>query len=182
MLYIKNTKNHYGLVTISFHWILAFLIIFMICLGLYMADLPISEKKLRLYGLHKEFGVLILMLVLARLFWRISNIMPSLAELPAWERISARLVHWLFYIILICLPLSGWLLSSAAGVSVSFFGLFTLPDLIGADKAHREFFDTVHQALAFTLIGLICLHVAAALKHFIIDKDTILQRMLSPLD
>lgn len=176
----KNTSKRFGLVSICLHWIMALIIIGMIILGLYMTDMPISVQKLTFYGWHKEFGILILMLIILRLTWRLSNVMPTLADLPSWEKNSARLVHWIFYLFLFLMPLTGWLLTSSAGLPVSFFGLFTLPNLVSVSEANRHVFTTMHQWIAYTLIGVICLHVGAALKHFFIDKDTILQRMIKP--
>lgn len=175
---IKNTETNYGLIAILFHWIMAILIIGMLALGLYMSDLPRSLEKLKLYGWHKETGLLILFLVILRLMWRIINITPRL-DMPLWEKIAARVVHWAFYGFMIAMPITGWLLTSAAGLAPSFFGLFVMPTLIAPDKDLMQLFAEIHEWLAFSLIALIVLHVLAALKHFFIDKDNILQRMLS---
>ena len=176
----RNTHNHFGLITILLHWIMAVLIIGMLCLGLYMTNLPISAEKLEFYGYHKECGVLVLMLVSIRFIWRLSNILPSLANLPWWERIAARSAHWAFYVFMFMMPVTGLLMTSAAGVPVSFFGLFVLPNLISPNTANRILFLQIHQWTAYLLITTICVHIAAALKHHFIDKDDILKRMISP--
>jgi cytochrome b561 len=177
---IKNTEHRFGLIAILLHWIMAIIIIGMLILGLYMADLPISAEKLKYYGWHKEFGILVLMLAIVRLTWRLSNVTPSLLNLQTWERLLARAAHYAFYFFMFALPISGWLLTSAANVPPSFFGLFTLPSLVSASETQRLFFTEIHEWLAFALIGTFCLHVAGALKHFIIDRDDTLQRMLKP--
>lgn len=174
----KNTENRYGIIAYSFHWIMALIIIGMLTVGLYMKSLPIGAQKLKLYGLHKEFGILVLMLVTARLLWRWSHIVPSLAQLPLWERLAARSVHGLLYFFMFAMPLTGWLVTSAAGLPISFFGIFVVPTLVPANQEQLHLFATIHEVLAFSLIAVICLHVGAALKHLIIDKDDIFQRML----
>lgn len=179
MTQFKNTFDRYGLVAILFHWVMAIIVITMVCLGLYMTSLPSGPEQSKLIGWHKGLGVIILGLILLRLLWRLINITPMLPnQMPSWEKWAARIVHWSFYIILVIMPISGWIMSSAAGYPVSFFGLFTLPNLVQPDENLAHIMVTVHNTLAFTLIGLIILHVAAALKHYLIDKDDVFQRML----
>src|SRR5438309_4120481 len=127
---IKNTHNQYGIISIILHWLMAFLIIGMLCAGLIMINLPVSSLKVKIYGIHKEFGLLILMLAIVRLTWRLGNITPGLLGLPTWERISARLVHGALYVFMFLQPITGWFMSMSAGIPVSFFGLFTLPNFI----------------------------------------------------
>lgn len=175
---LKNTKNRYGSVAIFFHWVMAFLIIGLLALGIYMVQMPISLQKLKYYGWHKEFGMLALMLVIVRLTWRLRNINPSLKTLPKLEEIAARIVHWAFYFFMFLLPISGWLITSAAGLPVSFFGLFVIPNIIAPNESQLLLFAFIHQWLGYALIALICLHVSAALKHYFINKDDIMQRIL----
>lgn len=176
MFKLKNTDYAFGLIAILFHWIMAILIIALLILGLYMTTLPIGLLKLKLYGWHKEWGVLALMLVGARILWRMINTTPALA-IPRWEVIAARATHFSFYFLMIALPLTGWMLSSAAGLPVSFFGLFILPDLVSADETLRITLQFAHLWLAYIMIAFICLHTGAALKHHFINKDDILRRM-----
>lgn len=175
---IKNSENRYGLVTILLHWLIATLIIGMVALGLYMVNLPVSLQKLKLYGWHKEFGILILMLAVIRITWRFFNRTPNLPSyLLPWKKLAARCVHYAFYGFMFAMPLSGWAMSSAAGLSVSFFGLFVLPDLVASDKALRVLFVEIHTWLAYGLIATIILHVGAVVEHFILYKDNILRKM-----
>ncbi|MCL9685707.1 cytochrome b [Legionella maioricensis] len=175
---IKNSKTRFGIVAISLHWIVAILIIGLLAEGLYMVDLPINLQKLKLYGWHKEFGLSVLFLAIFRIIWRLGNQMPEL-ELPWLEKLAARSMHWAFYIFMFAMPITGWLITSAAGLPASFFGLFTLPNLVAADEHNRLLFQWVHEWLGYALIAAIALHTAAALKHHFINKDDILRRMLS---
>lgn len=178
-MHVKNTHTEYGYIAILLHWIMAALIIALLILGLYMTNLPIGLQKLKLYGWHKELGVLALGLVIIRILWRYSNITPSLTPLlPLWEAIAARCTHWIFYLLMIALPITGWIMSSAAGLPVSFFGLFVLPDIVSANEEYRILFQQIHQWLGYAIIAFICLHVAAACKHHFINKDDIMRRML----
>lgn len=177
---LRNTQSRFGLVAIVLHWLMALIMIGLVIVGLSMTGLPISAQKLKLYRWHKEFGLLILMLAIVRLTWRLRNITPTLAHLPRWENMAARTVHGLFYFFMFALPLSGWLLTSAAGLPPSFFGFFVLPPLVAPNDAERIVYTVIHHWLAYALIATFFLHVAAALKHLIIDRDKIMQRMLTP--
>lgn len=180
---LRNTVNRYGLIAIFFHWAIAVLIIGMLALGLYMVDLPISLSKLKLYGWHKEFGILILLLAILRFSWRLSSQIPLLPGHMGWlQKVAANLAHYAFYFFMFAMPLTGWLMSSAAGVSVSFFGLFTLPDLVSADKDLTALLANIHGWMAWVLIAVIVLHVSAALSHHFYYKDDILRRMLPWLE
>ena len=174
---LKNSKTQFGLIAILFHWAMAILIIALLALGLYMVRLPFNLSKLKFYGWHKEYGMLVLMLVFLRSIWRASNIIPTLS-LPWWEVYAARSVHYLFYGFMFAIPLTGWLMTSASGLPVSFFGWFVFPDLISAHPEYIHLFEKIHKWLGYGLIATIVLHTAAALKHHFIDKDDILRRML----
>lgn len=174
---IKNSATHFGIVTIVFHWVIALLIIGLLALGLYMVNMSgWSAQKLKFYGWHKEYGLLVLFLAVLRIIWRLANDNPELA-LPWLEKIAARSMHWAFYIFMFAMPITGWLITSAAGLPASFFGLFTLPNLVAPDESNRILFEWIHQWLGYALIAAICLHVAAALKHHFINKDDILRRI-----
>jgi cytochrome b561 len=174
---IKNSRTRFGIVAILLHWLIAVLIIGLLALGLYMVPMPFGLEKLKFYGWHKEYGLLVLFLVIFRLIWRVNNINPEL-DLPWLEKIAARSMHWAFYIFMFAMPISGWLIASAAGLPASFFGLFTLPNLVAPDAQKMILFEWVHQWLGYALIAAICMHSAAALKHHFINKDDILRRML----
>lgn len=174
---IKNTDEQFGIVAKIFHWLMAMIIIGLLALGIYMVDLPISLTKLKLYGWHKEYGLLILFLVMARIIWRLLNSNPRLS-LPLLEKLAARAVHWAFYFFMFAMPITGWLITSAAGLPASFFGLFVLPNLVSPNEELRLLFEEIHKWLGYGLIAVIILHISAALKHHFINKDDILKRMM----
>jgi cytochrome b561 len=99
--------------------------------------------------------------------------------MPRWERLVARGTHAAIYVLLLVLPVSGWIMSSASGVPVVYFGVWQLPDLVAKDKALADALKLVHYGLNKTLLMLVVLHVAAALKHHFVDRDSVLRRMLS---
>ena len=176
----KNTENRFGLITILLHWTMAIMMMGLVALGLIMVRMSISVTKLQFYGWHKEWGMLALMFVIVRLTWRLRSINPSLDAIPQWEELAARAVHWAFYFFMFALPITGWLITSSADLPVSFFGLFTFPNLISGNEANRILFSTIHEWLGYTLIATFCMHTGAALKHHFINKDNIMRRMLWP--
>lgn len=175
---LKNNNSHFGIVAIGLHWLMAILIIALLCIGLYMTTLAATPQKFALYGYHKEFGILVLALAAFRLIWRIRNQIPSL-DLPKWQVMAAYLAHYALYFFMFAMPLSGWFMSSAAGHPPSFFGLFTLPNLVNPNKDLSHWFALAHTWLAYMLIATIGIHTLAALKHHFIDKDNILRRIIS---
>lgn len=176
---IKNSENRYGAMAIVLHWVMAILMIGLLAEGLYMVRLSVSLQKLQLFGWHKEYGMLVLILVCLRLGWRFMNCVPALPNtIPHWQKIAARAAHWAFYVFMIAMPITGWLITSAAGLPVSFFGWIVFPDLIAPNENLRILFSELHEWLGYALIAVICLHTGAALKHHFIDKDNVLKGML----
>ncbi|HWI10935.1 MAG TPA: cytochrome b [Burkholderiaceae bacterium] len=181
-----NTKadaNAYGAVAIGLHWLLALAILGSLSVGFYMADLPFSPLRLRLFNWHKWAGITILALSAARLLWRLAHAPPALpadvlAAMPGWQRGAHRATHALLYLLFFAVPLSGWAYTSAAGFPIVWFGVLPLPDWVAVDK---ELADAVlkplHHLLAFTLAALVALHVAATLKHQFVDRDALFWRM-----
>jgi cytochrome b561 len=161
------------------HWIIAALIVTQFTLGWMAGDLPLGAHKLALLTRHKSFGMTILMLAVIRIIWRWLNPPPELpAGMSALERTLARATHVAFYVLLFAMPITGWLMSSAKNYSVSWFGLFTWPDLIAKNSAAFEALKTTHHGLSKALLAIAILHVLAALKHHFWDKDDVLSRML----
>lgn len=158
---------------------MALIVMGMVLLGFYMHGLEFSPFKLSLYDWHKSFGTLVLFLVAARLIWRFSGKVPQgLKTHKAWEKALAHLAHYGLYILMLLLPLSGWLMSSSGDFSHSFFGLFEMPDLTGKDRETFRFMRQSHEILVYTLLAVLGLHIAGAAKHHVIDKDITLKRML----
>jgi len=172
-----TTPDRYTRTAIVLHWLLALMIVGSFGVGLYMADLPFSPSRLKLYNWHKWAGVTILALSAARLLWRLSHRPPADLPMPAWQQRAAHAVHLLLYGLFFAVPLAGWAYSSAAGFPVVWFGVLPLPDFVPVDRALAEAIKPLHKLLAFALAGTVLLHVAAALKHHFIDRDGTLQRL-----
>lgn len=175
----KNTQERYGAVAKVFHWTIAAAIVFMLGLGLYMEDLEPGPLMFRLYFVHKSTGALILFAMLARLAWKKMNVRP--APLPGHsraERLAASAVHIFLYAAAFVMPVSGWVMSSAKGFSVSVFGWFTLPAVTGKNEGLAKAAAEIHEIAAWLLIAAVVLHVAGAVKHHVIDRDDTLRRML----
>ena len=172
-------NTHYTATAKLLHWLIALMIFGMLAFGFYMTGLDLSPTKLELYSWHKWAGVTVFMLVLVRLAWRIGHKPPALpAHMPAIERLAAHAGHHLLYVLMLAIPLSGWLMSSAKGFQTVWFGVLPLPDLLTKDKALGNLLETVHVVLNYTLIAVLLGHVGAALKHHFIDRDDVLTRML----
>jgi cytochrome b561 len=184
---LASSETRYGTVAVTLHWLIAIGIIGMLILGKYMADLPNSDpSKFDLIQLHKSFGISILGLSGLRLLWRLVNKVPPLpAHMPAWERYAAHASHVLLYVLIIGIPITGWMMVSASplGIPTIYFGQFEIPHLPGlqgfADQhaAEQQLRDT-HELLGDVMIGLLVIHVGAALKHHLWDRDDVLLRML----
>lgn len=181
MAQLRNTRQRYGAVAVMLHWLMAIVLVTLIVLGLYMARLPdvgFDTKKIGLILYHKELGIAALALAALRLAWRASNALPELvANLPDWQKVIARFVHLCFYALMFALPITGWLMSSATGIPVSFFGLFDLPDLVSYDERLFRTLIDVHKWLGYALTLLILIHAAAAARHHLVLKDDTLKRM-----
>lgn len=170
---------HYTATAKALHWVIAVLIFGMLGLGFYMTGLELSPTKLQLFSWHKWAGVTVFVLVLVRLAWRVGHKPPALPpHMSPIERFAAHAGHLVLYVLMLAIPLSGWLMSSAKGFQTVWFGVLPLPDLVGKDKALGDLLQTVHLALNFVLIAVLLGHVGAALKHHYLDKDDVLIRML----
>jgi len=179
----SQTPTRYHNVAIALHWILAIALVLMFTVGTYMADLPFSPQRLKLYSWHKWAGVTILVLSVLRLTWRLTHTPPDLpptisAQMPAWQMKAYHATHRAMYVLFFVVPLVGWAYTSAAGFPVVLFGVLPLPDFVSADKELAKLIQPWHQITATALAGLVVLHVAAALKHHWVDRDGLLQRMM----
>ncbi|HCM84003.1 MAG TPA: cytochrome b [Alphaproteobacteria bacterium] len=174
----NDTPYSYGNVSKILHWLVALFVIGNLIGGLVMEDLP-PELRGMIMPVHKSVGIAVLVLMFVRSGWRAFQGFPKLPHaIPARERQLARLGHLAFYPLLILMPLSGWMLSSAADRTTSFFGLFDLPRMIAPDLALREFFGAAHSVLAWGLVALVTVHIAAALYHHYIQGHKLIRRML----
>lgn len=176
---IRNTEQHWGLLAQGLHWLIAVLVVVMAGLGWYMTTLDISPTMFELYALHKSIGVTVLALVILRLLWRAANPTPSLpAHMKPVERRLAHATHGLLYLILIAMPISGYVINSAADFPLTVFGLFTIPNLIAENESVQAIAGAVHGTLIWVLVAVLLLHVAGALKHHFVDRDDVLRRMI----
>jgi len=175
---IHSPIQRYSTVAIAFHWLLALAIFGAFGVGLYMADLPFSPFRLKLYNWHKWAGVTILALSALRLLWRLTRRPPADLPMPAWQARAAHLTHGLLYLLFFAVPLAGWAYSSAAGFPIVWFGVLPLPDFVPVDKALAENLKLAHKLFAYGLALLVLTHIAAALKHHLLDRDGLLLRML----
>ena len=176
---IKNTTESYGIVHKAFHWLMGLVIIGLIIAGLIMVRMDAAPLKFEIYGIHKATGIIILALFALRLLWKWFNPKPApLDSHEAWEKLLARTIHIALYVLMAAMPLSGWLMSSAAGFPVDLYGLLTLPDLLDKNEDLATLFNQTHEIMGYALIAVIALHVAGAVKHHVIDKDSTLRRML----
>ena len=162
---------------IALHWLMALLIVCNFCLGLYMSDLPLSPQRIHYFNYHKWAGVTILLLAALRLLWRLTHKPPPPLPSPRWQHLAAEVVHWGIYILFFAVPLAGWAYSSAAGFSISWFGVLPLPDFVPKDRALAGQLKELHETLAWVLCGFVAVHLAGALKHAIVDRDGLLLRM-----
>lgn len=179
MLKIKNTSEAYGLVSIMTHWLLALLMIFMLGLGWYITTINYYHPNYHfLFDLHRSLGVITFVVAFFHLVWFITNKLPRHDHLNQFEQYASKIMHWCLIIMTLLIPMSGYLLSTSAGDAVSVFGLFTIPALWQQGHPYEELTGKIHAILGYTTMGLVGLHVAAALKHAIINHDGILGRML----
>ena len=177
-------QQRYTAVAIALHWIIAFSIIGLIAVGWLMEEMDPGPDYFAIVQLHKSFGITILLLSVARIIWRLMNPPPPEPPMPGWQKFAASAVHVLFYVLIIAMPLTGWIMASASSdAPTRYFGLvdIRLPGIPALDLATREGleegFEQVHGNLAWVIIGLLVLHVAGALKHQFVDKDGLLARM-----
>ena len=171
-------RRYYSWPAVALHWMAALLIIGGFALGLSMVDLPFSPQRIKYYSWHKWIGITVWLLAVLRLTWRLLSPPPLLLPMPAWQRRAAVATHHLLYALMLLIPISGWLYSSAAGVSVVYLGVLPLPDLVEANKPLAAQLKLVHKTLNVTLLLLVLMHIAAALKHHLFDRDATLARMI----
>jgi cytochrome b561 len=183
---LANSRRGYGAVAIALHWLLAVLLCVLMALGWFMVALPdagFDTRKVMLILYHKEIGLAAFVGGLARLAWRLANPLPSLPAGTGYgQEVAARFVHLAFYGLMVALPVSGWLMSSAAAIPVSWFGYFDLPDVVAPNEALFRRLIDVHRWLGWALAALLCLHAGAALVHHFVLRDDTLRKMLAPPD
>ncbi len=170
----------YGTPAIALHWLIAALMIAGFALGWFMTDIPgFTPAKLRYYSWHKWIGCTVLALAIVRIAWRSGHAPPPLPDTSArWQHAAAEFAHRALYVLMLVIPVSGYLYSSSANVPVVFLRIVPLPRLIAPDPVLKPVLREIHIVLNYVLLVLVATHVLAALKHHFIDRDGLLHRML----
>ncbi len=172
----------YTRVAMALHWLLGAALVAMFGLGIYMADLPFSPTRLKLYNWHKWAGITVLVLSALRLAWRLTHRPPALPPamanaMPRWQHLAHHATHHGLYGLFFAVPLLGWAYSSSAGFPIVVFGVWPLPDWVPVNPELADALKPLHKFSALALAALVVLHVAAALKHQWVDRDGLIGRM-----
>jgi cytochrome b561 len=187
---LRNTALRYGSVAMTFHWLIALLVLANIALGLWFGEFMAHQDPVRfgVIQIHKSIGLTVLVLSVLRLGWRLINPVPPLPRgMSPVLRFVAHVSHFGLYVLIIVIPLTGWLVVSASplGNGSLYFGLFTWPNLpffagMTRETLHpwHELFGTTHVLLAWSAIVLLPIHVGAALYHQFLRRDDVFRRMI----
>jgi cytochrome b561 len=177
---LKNTADRWGPVSQAFHWLIVLLILGMAIVGLTMVELPKTPKYFWVYTAHKSTGITVLVLVVARLAWRLYAGKPQpVPGTPTWQKQIAEVTHWMLYGLILAMPLSGWLYDSASGLRpFRWFGLFDMPKLSPPNESLRDASLAVHEWGFWLLVALVVAHAGAAFYHHFFQRDATLTRML----
>ncbi|MGY6632106.1 MAG: cytochrome b [Wenzhouxiangella sp.] len=176
---LTNTASRYGLISQFFHWAVVALLLFQYTWAWRIDNAEGFRLRLELVTQHKTIGMVVLGLAILRLVWRLFNRPPPMpAAMRGWERLAALAGHWLLYLLIFAVPLTGWLYSSAAGLGDLWWGPVNFPSLVGDSERLEEIFERLHQACAISLGVMTGVHVLAALRHQFWIKDGLMKRML----
>jgi cytochrome b561 len=176
---LRNSQGEYGVLSKLLHWVVFLLVAFQVWVGFFTEGMA-KPVRHGLMGVHKSFGLLLLVLILLFIIWTLCNPHPKWSNrMPAWERALAKLSHTLLYLSVLFMSLTGWGMSTAAGKIPSFFGWFkaAMPGVVQT-RAVTMWFHSAHGIAAWVLVTLVAIHILAALKHQFLDKDHLLRRML----
>jgi len=175
---LRTTPDRYTRTAVLLHWLLAVLIVVMVVLGFYMTEIPRNTPERAFYfNLHKSLGLLVFMLVLVRIVWRITHPVPELpSSIPLWQRRASAISHGLLYVCMVLQPATGYIASSFSKYGIRFFGI-PLPNWGWEDPGLRSIFVAAHETIVLVFITLIAIHVLAALKHALVDRNEVMQRM-----
>lgn len=177
---MRNTPQAWGTIAIALHWLMALVILGLFGLGFYMVDLTYYDPLYKtLPEIHKGIGILLALVLVLRIAWRLTNPRPApIAGTTPLEERAAGLVHHLFYLLIVVIMLTGYLISTADGKPIDVFGLFSVSATVTGIPQQEDRAGLVHEYLAYGLIALVVLHAAAALKHHFVNRDDTLRRML----
>lgn len=171
------SATHYTRTAVALHWSIAGLVFAAVFMGWTMTSMDISPQKLKLYNYHKWVGVTVLGLALFRLLWKLTHRAPPLLPMPRWQQIAAHAGHGVLYVLMLAVPMSGWIYSNYSGYPIVYLGKLPLPVLVERNRELAADWVQVHEVLATVLVVLVVLHVLAALQHQFLKKDMTLRRM-----
>lgn len=175
---LKSTEHRWGGLAKTFHWLMALGILGNGVLGLYMHELKQGMGKISVFAIHKSIGMTLLALFLLRLVWRFADRKPRDEPMPRWQALAAHATHGFLYLLMLALPLSGWLYNSAHGYPLQWFKQFNFPSLMEKNEALAAIFVEWHEWLFWLLILVLLAHVGGALVHHFVERDNTLRRML----
>jgi cytochrome b561 len=175
---LRNTADTYGSLAKFLHWAIVLLIVPQYFLAEAADELPNGVEKLQLFTWHKSLGMLVLLLALVRIGWKLANRGLPVPVGEPWQRKAAAAGHGLLYLLILAQPVSGWVMSSAANYPVTLFGWFQFPALVGENHDLHEALEEVHELLFNLMLVVVAVHIAAALYHHFILRDSVLRRML----
>lgn len=173
------SDTHYTRTAVALHWAIAGLVLAGLFMGWTMTEMAISPQRLKLFNYHKWIGLTVLALALYRVVWRATHTPPALADMAAWQRVASRVSHVLLYILMLAVPMAGWVYSNASGYPVVYLGKLPLPNLVEPDKQLAATWVAIHVNLALVFAILIGVHLLAALQHHFLARDATLRRMLT---
>ncbi len=181
---VERGESNYTGVAIALHWVIAMMVFLLIALGLTMTDIPRgTPERSVFYNFHKSVGFTVGILMLLRVWWRLRNPPPPPPEgMALWQIKISKVNHAMLYICLFVMPISGFAATQFTKWGLKFFGLFKIPPLAFESKEIYSILQNIHQIAGWVLIVTILIHILGALKHGLIDKDTVLQRILIPRD
>ena|SRR3990167_2574214 len=178
ILKMHNKDGHYDIVSVLLHWVIAIFLIGLISLGWYMMSIADQPDSGEYFNLHKSFGIVAAILIFFRLGWKLSHVPIRFSStIASWQIVTAKIVHWLLYACMILMPLTGFSGACFSNHGIVFFGL-QLPNLLNPNHAVSQLLFQAHKIIAWTLVGLVVLHIFAAIKHLVIDQQNVFLRML----
>ena len=174
-----SPQLHYGTTAKVLHWTIVALLVAQYLIGWLMPDIHRGMQPGAAMTFHVSIGLFILVLIVLRFAWRLTHPVAPESSLPAWQRLTSELVHWMLYVMVLLTTLRGWLFASFRGwSSTSFFYLLPFPIISAGNAAAGKAIDGLHQAAEWTLLALIMAHVMAAIVHLFYYRDRIMSRML----
>lgn len=180
---LRNSSTEFGSMAKALHWLVAIGIFWLIYLGLQQSGMERGPAKDELRAFHGSVALVVLLLMTVRLVWRLMNEVPAHPDgIPAWQRALATIVHWGIYFAVFVQLLSGAITVATGGKPLAFFGLFSIPLPIAADRDNHHFWEEVHEFSWKIVAALLVVHIFAALYNHFVAKNTVLRRMTTGIE